>query len=113
MSEKPEQLSVCYPEVMPGVTKWCHSHGTEFPGGIVAVSENGLRHVLLMIKRMQAELFQGGTGLDDAERRFLKESCSIWCEGKLIASGLFVIAEPVINEAAMENEAERIDGPSA
>ena len=63
----------------------------------------------------QHHRLQGGGGRrpSKAECEFLNASSNIWCEGDLIVSGLFVIAdELVINEAAEDNGATRIGEPS-
>ncbi len=110
-----EQLSPCYPPVMPWITDWCHGDKTIFPGAIVPVSEQGLRHVLLIIKRMQAVLLdaamqQNERALSPVEIALMNDTSNIWCEDDLVVSGLFVAADPMYNYRAEEYDVERVDG---
>ena len=105
---KVDELQVAFPEVFAGATAWAHSDEPSYPGGIVCVSEAGLRSLLRLVKDagdyMLCELIKhtvADHGHAERQEKMFPELLNglsrIWCEGDLVVSGLFVAGEPLLN----------------
>lgn len=115
-ADQQEELCAAYPEVFTGATQWGYSDRRQFFGGIVCVTEDGLRGLLKFIKRTQRYFLDRITAdpssMTPDEMKLFGDTSSIWCEDDLVVSGLFVMGEPLRNERAEEGGCHRIDMPS-
>lgn len=109
-----EEFCEAYPEVLPGVSE---EYGGDEPlAGNVTVTREGLRKLLAIthdafgVAMASMILSKDRTVKHPYQDRMtpkaLADLCNrsskVWCEGKLIASGLFIDSEgyPIINECA-------------
>jgi hypothetical protein len=111
-----EEFVEAFPEVLPGAIDWVYSNKPD--DGNITVTREGLRKLLIMSKHVWtlalAAFLQSIGKTDDAKDMYpetfdsawlakrMNESSSVFCEGKLIVSGLFTDKDgkPVINECA-------------
>lgn len=111
-----------YPDVMPNATAWVWSDEPKFPGGVVLVTEHGLRRLL----RLAAEVFplamvQLFKDSEDVQKLYaahlepqklrttIDEASSIWCEHNLVMSRLFIAKD---GKTAIAHKDKEVDDAS-
>lgn len=97
--------NMCYPEIIPGINGWLHSDTPHFR--TITVSEWGLRRLLRFVYATQAKIdddrfaaVKDGKTIEasapEIREHFkrwgdlYRQACSIFCEGDLVMSRLFV-----------------------
>ncbi len=116
---------IAYPEIVPNATRWVWTEDSSHPGGILCVYEPGVKALLQLVKDMQAFVFHlcmndstdNQTGkrvasFDPSQLNdLMNRSSTVWVEGDLVMSGLFVIGDPVRNTRIEQREPSFADGP--
>lgn len=91
-----DNSNVMYPEVFHGATEWVY--GDQDPHQVVTVTAHGLRRLLRFVADVQAEDFdrvargeipKGEKDRDQLTKR-MNQGSTIFCEGDLVVSRLFV-----------------------
>ncbi len=115
---KHEEFVEAYPAVLLGASQWMWSQDSKFSGGIVPVSESGLKALLQYVRDSQSFLM-GLAMHDDRERQgeefsskcrfseladLMNRSSTVIVEGDLCMSNLFVTGTPVRNKHIEEND---------
>lgn len=111
---EPNDLVECYPEIMANATAWCRGNDRRDDGHL-AVTDDGLRHLLRLIADMQRALLDGLMVTTDVggkpskdgihlpfkvAAKLLNRTSQVWCEGDLIVSGLFFVdGKPVLSRS--------------